>query len=89
MYILDLLEQFLGPLNNTFGKLFLSVGVIGALTIALSIFGLPKTIIFLSAIASVLMFAAFGWLPGWLIIVIGIGLFTLAFSSIRGGSNNA
>lgn len=89
MYIIDLLEQFLGPLNNTFGKLFFSLGVIGALTIGLSIFGLPKTIIFLTAIASVLMFTVFGWIPSWIVIVIGIGLFVLVFSSLKGGSNNA
>lgn len=87
MYIIDLLEQFLGPLNNTFGKLFLSIGVIGGLTITMSIFGLPKTIIFFSAIASILMFSAFGWLPGWIVIVIGIGLFVLVFTSIRGANN--
>jgi hypothetical protein len=87
MSIVELIESFLGPLNSEFGKLIISVGFISFLSIALAVIGVSKLLIFLSVIVSILMFIGFGWLPLWIVVGIGVALFTLGYVNIRGGSN--
>jgi hypothetical protein len=38
-------------------------------------------------LVSIFMFVGFGWLPIWLVVGIGISLFILGYTNIRGGSN--
>jgi hypothetical protein len=33
------------------------------------------------------MFIGFGWLPLWLVVALGVGLFALGYVNVRGGSN--
>jgi hypothetical protein len=87
MTIIELFETFLGPLDNTFGKLIVSVMFIAVFAIGLGFVGVSKILIFLTVLVSIFMFAAFGWIPLWIVVMIGIGLFVLAYTNIRGGSN--
>jgi hypothetical protein len=86
MSILDLIESFVGS-TNTFLQMLLAISFIGAIGIGLSLVGVSKILIFATVIVAVLMFAGFGWIPIWIVALIGIGVFILVFFSIRGGSN--
>jgi hypothetical protein len=86
MDILDLIESFVGS-TNTFLQMLLAIGFIGAIGIGLSLVGVSKILIFATVVVAVLMFAGFGWIPIWIVVMIAIGIFTMAFFSIRGGSN--
>jgi hypothetical protein len=86
MDILDLIESFVG-ISNTFLQMLLAIGFIGAIGIGLSLVGVPKILIFATIVVAVLMFAGFGWIPIWIVVMVAIGIFTMAFFSIRGGSN--
>lgn len=87
MTIIDLIETFIGPLNNTFGKLIISISFIALIGIGLDMIEFKRTLTFLIVLVSIFMFAAFGWIPLWIVILIGIGLFVLGYTVIRGGSN--
>jgi len=87
MNIIQLIESFLGPLNTEFGKLIISIALISFFGIALSIFGISKLLIFLILLVSIFMFIGFGWLPIWLVVAIGVGIFALGYINLRGGSN--
>jgi hypothetical protein len=87
MTIVELFETFLGPLNTEFGKLIISVVFISFFTIALGFNGVSKLLIFFTVLVSILMFIGFGWLPLWLVVALGVGLFALGYVNVRGGSN--
>jgi len=87
MTIIDLIETFIGPLNNTFGKLIISISFIALIGIGLDLLRFQRTLTFLIVLVSIFMFASFGWIPLWIVILIGIGLFVLGYTVIRGGSN--
>jgi hypothetical protein len=87
MNIIQLIESFLGPLNTEFGKLIISIALISFFGIALSIFGISKLLIFLILLVSIFMFIGFGWLPIWLVVAVGVGIFALGYINLRGGSN--
>jgi hypothetical protein len=87
MSIVELFETFLGPLNTEFGKLIISIVFISFFSIALALVGVSKLLIFLSVLVAVFMFIGFGWLPIWLVVAIGVGLFALGYNNLRGGSN--
>jgi len=87
MNIIQLIESFLGPLNTEFGKLIISIALISFFGITLSIFGISKLLIFLILLVSIFMFIGFGWLPIWLVVAIGVGIFALGYINLRGGSN--
>jgi hypothetical protein len=87
MTIVELFETFLGPLNTEFGKLIISVVFISFFTIALGFIGVSKLLIFFTVLVSILMFIGFGWLPLWLVVALGVGLFALGYVNVRGGSN--
>ena len=87
MTIIDLIETFIGPLNNAFGKLIISIAFITLIGIGLDLIGFKRTLTFLTVLVSIFMFASFGWIPLWIVILIGIGLFVLGYNTIRGGSN--
>jgi len=88
MTILDLIETFIGPLDNTIGKLLLSVGFLGFIGLALGLIGINKLNLFIIMIAGVLMFAGFGWIPIWIIIMLGIGAAILLLTNVLGGNRN-
>lgn len=83
MTFLQLIESFLGPLNNEFGKLMLSVAIIAFFALSLNFIGVSKILLFLCVLVSILMFAAFTWIPLWIVIGIGIGLFGIGFVNVR------
>jgi hypothetical protein len=85
MDILDFIESFIG--TNIFIQMLVAVFILGFIGIVLSIYGVSKILILLTLIVAILMFAGFGWIPIWIVALIGIGVFILAFFSIRGGSN--
>jgi hypothetical protein len=87
MTIVELFENFLGPLNTEFGKLIISVVFISFFTISLGFIGVSKLLIFFTVLVSILMFIGFGWLPLWLVVALGVGLFALGYVNVRGGSN--
>jgi hypothetical protein len=87
MTIVELFETFLGPLNTEFGKLIISAVFISFFTIALGLIGVSKLLIFFTVLVSILMFIGFGWLPLWLVVALGVGLFALGYVNVRGGSN--
>ena len=87
MTIVELFETFLGPLNTDFGKLIISIAFVSFFAIGLAMFGVSKLLTFLIVLVSIFMFVGFGWLPIWLVVGIGISLFILGYTNIRGGSN--
>jgi hypothetical protein len=87
MLFLELIESFLGPLNTEFGKLIVSVGFVSFFSIALSLIGISKLLVFLSILVSLMMFISFGWIPLWIVIAIAILLFALGYVNVRGASN--
>lgn len=86
MTILQLIESFLGPFNTAFGKLILSVGFLSFIGLGLGLIGMSKLNLFMIMIGGVLMFAAFGWIPLWIIIMLAIGLSVLLLTNVLGGN---
>lgn len=87
MLFLEVIESFLGSLDNEFGKFIISIGFVVFFAIALSFIGISKLLIFLIVLACLVMFVSFGWLPLWLIIALGMLIFAIGFVNIRGAIN--
>lgn len=88
MDILVLIESFLGPLDNTLGKLILSVFFMAFVGIGLGLIGVPKITLLIGILVTLFMFVSFGWIPIWIIILLAIGLFALFYLNVTGGSKN-
>jgi hypothetical protein len=88
MDILDFIETFLGPLDTTFGKLFISIFFMAFVGITLGIIGVPKITLLISILVTLFLFVSFGWIPIWIIILLAIILFAILYTNLRGGSNN-
>ena len=89
MDILVLIESFLGPLDTTFGKLFISIFFMAFVGITLGIIGVPKITLLISILVTLFLFVSFGWIPIWIIILLAITLFAILYTNLMGGSNNA
>lgn len=89
MDILVLIESFLGPLDNTLGKLIVSVLFMSVIGIGLGLIGVPKITLFISILVTLFMFVSFGWIPIWIIVLLSIALFAMLYLNVTGGSNNA
>ena len=89
MDILVLIESFLGPLDTTFGKLFISIFFMAFVGITLGIIGVPKITLLISILVTLFLFVSFGWIPIWIIILLAIALFAILYNNLMGGSNNA
>ena len=86
MSILELIETFIDPINNTFGTMILSLGIMSFLAIGLTLLKVPSATILTAIIISLFMFIAFGWIPIWIVILLAIGLFALIYLNFRGGA---
>lgn len=71
----DILEPFdvVGALGAT-GKAILGVVITAVLCIMCARVALPTIIVVLVALAGVIVFTVLGWFPGWIIILVAVGL---------------
>lgn len=88
MDILVLIESLLGPLDTTLGKLIISVFFMAFIGVTLGLVGVPKITLLISILVTLFMFVSFGWIPIWIIILLGIGLFAMLYLNVTGGIKN-
>jgi len=72
-------------LMGDFGLFFFSMVMIGGAMALMYYLHAPNLITILIGLISLLMFVSFGFLPQWIIFLIGLLMFIILFIQVKGG----
>jgi hypothetical protein len=72
--------------DNGFGQTFLVLSTMALFSILLGIYKAPFIVMIIVNVALLLMFTGFGFIPVWIILVLGIGVVLLGFMTLKGGT---